>query len=138
MSHLRLDNGLINTKTLHNSTLLVLFPFRLDRFSPHCQHFFYCFRFFRLHFYTLILNKQIVSFFASRKKAPDGKKVKRCLSLLQISFSFHVVHLSECGKSRGCWRVPSACTTNCTFALTWRYSDNTINFEVIPYSSTVS
>uniref|UniRef100_A0A1I7W646 Secreted protein n=1 Tax=Heterorhabditis bacteriophora TaxID=37862 RepID=A0A1I7W646_HETBA len=42
---------------------------------------------------------------------------------LQGLLGLHVTHVSDCGKTRGCWLLPSGCkdASDCSILLTWKH-----------------
>ena len=59
--------------------------------------------------------------------------VSICLSIIAIlqTCGAHVIDVSGCGESKGCFRNPEGCdAASCEYLLTWREDGDNVRFEM--------
>lgn len=59
-------------------------------------------------------------------------RVAFLLILIESALAIHVSHVSDCGKSRGCWLLPNGCknSSDCSVIVTWKHTGRALVVEM--------
>ncbi|CAI4226210.1 unnamed protein product [Auanema sp. JU1783] len=54
------------------------------------------------------------------------------LIIAQVIQAFQVTHISDCGKTRGCWMLPPGCSNQetCSVMVTWKHEGRSLKLEL--------